>query len=102
MISFKRRILLAATALLATAWAPAARSKPKPPSPPNQVGSMCESAHTSSPTPKVIMAKGMAAWRVLTQPVRSAKTLATKPPRSGTSATPQAPLTPQAIACTTA
>ena len=47
-------------------FGPATRLPEMPPSPPKNSGNISAEAHTSSPMPSVIMAKGVAAFLVVT------------------------------------
>ena len=58
-----------------------------PPSPPKNSGIISDMANTSSPSPRVIMAKVVPDLRVVTQPKSTAKPRPATPPTSGTSAT---------------
>ncbi len=62
---------------------PTTRLPDTPASPPKNSGSISEADHTSSPTPRVIMAKVVPDLRVVTQPSRAAKPSPASPPTSG-------------------
>ena len=62
---------------------PAIRLPDTPPSPPKNSGNISDIAHTSSPTPKVIIANGVAAFLVVTQPNTTATSIAATPPTIG-------------------
>ena len=62
---------------------PVTRLPEMPPSPPKNSGNISDIAHTSSPTPSVIIAKVVAAFLVVTQPNKRANARPAIPPTSG-------------------
>ena len=62
---------------------PTTRLPEMPPSPPKNSGNISAIAHTSSPIPRVIIANGVAAFLVVTQPRMTANTMPERPPTTG-------------------
>ena len=62
---------------------PAVRLPDTPPSPPKNSGTIKAMANTSSAMPRVIMAKGVPALRVVTKPSTMANPAPAKPPTRG-------------------
>ena len=63
---------------------PVTRLPVMPPSPPKNSGNISDMAQTSSPMPSVIMANGVAAFLVVTQPSTTANSAPASPPAIGT------------------
>ncbi len=61
----------------------AARLADTPPSPPKNSGTISAIENTSSPRPRVIMAKGVPAFFVVTKPSSTANAAPVTPPTSG-------------------
>ena len=66
---------------------PATRLPETPASPPKNSENISDMANTNSATPSVIMANGVPALRVVTQPSKMAKPMPVKPPMMGSKLT---------------